>query len=158
MTLLVSCCLCLWSCLVFRKISRSICVVSGKSSRKLDGNKFWNFFAWCLVLLRHVDIFGRLLNFLMSLLLLVLVKLSSVQKNFRKHLYSFRKVFQKTRWYFSFFTRDKNKMGDSDFGWTRLDKEDDTHVSTKEKSRYRYANLCILINMVYIYFVVRSCR
>ncbi|WZZ46358.1 hypothetical protein YC2023_042617 [Brassica napus] len=29
-------------------------------------------------------------------------------------------------------------MGDSDFGWTRLDKEDDTHVSTKEKSRYIY--------------------
>ncbi|KAL0662356.1 hypothetical protein Bca4012_099193 [Brassica carinata] len=58
-----------------------------------------------------------LLNFLMSLLLLVLVKLSSVQKNFRKHLCSFRKVFQKLE---------------------RLDKEDDTHVSTKEKSRYRY--------------------
>ncbi|KAF3553375.1 hypothetical protein F2Q69_00015265 [Brassica cretica] len=28
-------------------------------------------------------------------------------------------------------------MEDSDFGWTGLDKEDDTHV-TKEKSRYRY--------------------
>ncbi|KAF2605410.1 hypothetical protein F2Q70_00026802 [Brassica cretica] len=32
---------------------------------------------------------------------------------------------------------DINKMEDSDFGWTGLDKEDDTHV-TKEKSRYRY--------------------
>ena len=55
------------------------------------------------------------------------------------------------------YQQDINKMEDSDFGWTGLDKEDDTHV-TKEKSRYRYANLCILINMVYIYFVVRSCR
>ncbi|KAF3568034.1 hypothetical protein DY000_02014887 [Brassica cretica] len=58
---------------------------------------------------RHIDIFGRLLNLLTSLLLLVLVKLSN-----------------------------RNKMGDSVFGWIRLDKEDDTHVSTKEKSRYIY--------------------
>ncbi|KAG2286593.1 hypothetical protein Bca52824_046197 [Brassica carinata] len=81
---------------------------------------------------------GWLLNFLMSLLLLVLVKLSRVQKIFRKHFYSFRKAFRKIRWYFSFFTQDRNKMGYSDFGWIRLNKEDDTHVSTKEKSRYRY--------------------
>ncbi|KAF2607235.1 hypothetical protein F2Q68_00044627 [Brassica cretica] len=44
---------------------------------------------------KHVDIFGKLLNLLMSLLFLVLVKFSSVQKNFRKHLCSFRKAFQK---------------------------------------------------------------
>ncbi|KAG5400070.1 hypothetical protein IGI04_014677 [Brassica rapa subsp. trilocularis] len=91
---------------------------------------------------------GWLLNLLMSLLLLVLVKLSSVQKKKRKHLCSFRKAFQKLGWkhlcsfrkafqnigcYFSLFTQDRNKMGDSDFGWTRLDKENDTHVNTKEK-------------------------
>ncbi|KAF2617751.1 hypothetical protein F2Q68_00038667 [Brassica cretica] len=43
-----------------------ICVVSGKPSRKYDGkpskesdgNKFGKRFAWCLVLLMHVDIFG----------------------------------------------------------------------------------------------------
>uniref|UniRef100_A0A0D3BY06 Uncharacterized protein n=1 Tax=Brassica oleracea var. oleracea TaxID=109376 RepID=A0A0D3BY06_BRAOL len=35
------------------------------------------------------------------------------------------------------YQQDINKMEDSDFGWTGLDKEDDTHV-TKEKSRYRY--------------------
>ncbi|CAN6837551.1 unnamed protein product, partial [Brassica oleracea] len=35
------------------------------------------------------------------------------------------------------YQQDINKMEDSDFGWTGLDKEHDTHV-TKEKSRYRY--------------------
>ncbi|KAF2610300.1 hypothetical protein F2Q70_00009294 [Brassica cretica] len=93
---------------------------------------------------------------IVSLLLLVLVKLSSVKKNFRKHLCSFRKAFQKIGWLLNFlmsllllvlvklssvqknFRKHLNRMGDSDFGWTRLDKEDDTHVTTKEKSRYRY--------------------
>ncbi|KAF3523211.1 hypothetical protein F2Q69_00048125 [Brassica cretica] len=44
-----------------------ICVVSGKPSRKSDGNKFEKLLAWCLVLLTHVDIFGRLVNLLMTL-------------------------------------------------------------------------------------------
>ena len=71
MTLLVSCCLCLWNCVVFFKISGRNCVVSGKPSKKSDGNKFEKLFAWWLVLLTHVDIadiFGRLVNLLMKLL------------------------------------------------------------------------------------------
>ena len=43
-------------------VSGRICVVSGKPSRKSDGNKFEKLFAWCLVRLMHVDIFGRLVN------------------------------------------------------------------------------------------------
>ncbi|KAG2248882.1 hypothetical protein Bca52824_088510 [Brassica carinata] len=39
---------------------------------------------------------------IVSPLLLVLVKLSSVQKNFRKHLCSFRKAFQKIGWLLNF--------------------------------------------------------
>ncbi|KAG5383975.1 hypothetical protein IGI04_035445 [Brassica rapa subsp. trilocularis] len=63
--------------------------------------------------LGNVDIFDRVLNLLMSLLLLV--KLSSVYKNFRKHLLCyFRKAFQKSlKFFFSLFTQDRNKMGDS---------------------------------------------
>ena len=53
---LFSCCLCLWNCVVFLKNSERICVLSGKPSRKYDGNKFEFFFVWCLVLLMHVDI------------------------------------------------------------------------------------------------------
>ncbi|XP_033143445.1 uncharacterized protein LOC117132719 [Brassica rapa] len=47
--------------------------------------------------------------------LLLLVKLSSVYKNFRKHLLCyFRKAFQKSlKFFFSLFTHDRNKMGDS---------------------------------------------
>ena len=56
---------------MFFKISGRNCVVSGKPSKKSDGNKFEKLFAWWLVLLTHVDvadIFGRLVNLLMKLL------------------------------------------------------------------------------------------
>ncbi|CAF1920242.1 unnamed protein product [Brassica oleracea] len=52
-------------CLVLGTQGR-IWVVSGKLSRKSDVNKFEKLFAWCLVLLTHVDIFGRLVNVLMT--------------------------------------------------------------------------------------------
>ncbi|CAF1705730.1 BnaC03g44030D [Brassica napus] len=44
-------------CLVLGTQGR-IWVVSGKLSRKSDVNKFEKLFAWCLLLLTHVDIFG----------------------------------------------------------------------------------------------------
>nr|VDC94359.1 unnamed protein product [Brassica oleracea] len=43
-------------CLVLGTQGR-IWVVSGKFSRKSDVNKFEKLFAWCLLLLTHVDIF-----------------------------------------------------------------------------------------------------
>ncbi|CAN6857464.1 unnamed protein product [Brassica oleracea] len=46
-------------CLVLGTQGR-IWVVSGKLSRKSDVNKFEKLFAWYLVLLTHVDIFGMI--------------------------------------------------------------------------------------------------
>ncbi|KAG5414878.1 hypothetical protein IGI04_002445, partial [Brassica rapa subsp. trilocularis] len=62
----------------FFKFQEEFWIVSGKLSRKLDVNKFEKPFAWCLVWLTHVDMFGRLANFLMT-----------------KDIGSFRKAFQK---------------------------------------------------------------
>lgn len=55
-------CLCLWNCMALL-ISGRICAVSGKLSRKFGLTNLKCFF-W----LTHIDIFGRIVNFLMTFL------------------------------------------------------------------------------------------
>ena len=90
----------------FFKFQEGFWVVSGKLSRNFDINKFENFFAWCLAWLTHVDMFVRLVNLLMTLLVSFLCLWNCVVfffhfwkdfGSFRKDLGSFRKTFQKIR-------------------------------------------------------------
>ncbi|KAF3496699.1 hypothetical protein DY000_02055611 [Brassica cretica] len=70
-----------------------IWVVLGKLSRKSDVNKFEKLFAWCLVLLTHVDIFG--------MICVVSGKLSRKSDG------------NKFEYFFCLITHDSNKMEDS---------------------------------------------